>query len=300
MKKMEKVICPWCGEEIPRNSASVHIRRYCKKKPINLTEKEIVDNIVVAMYGNIIDDLINDYLNLFSLPDLKKKYGINYKITQKLLKEHNIKTRDVSTSAKEITAKKIKKHCQEKYGVDNPSQLDEVKEKKRNTFIEHYGIDNIWKTDDYKQFTRERWNSYGPEEKTKNLKGLFERRKNGKVSNLEKRVLGILTDIGIDFVSQYRIGKYFHKYDIRISGAKVIIEVNGDFWHANPELYGPDDILTFSNTNKPRAKDVWKKDEKNRNFAEKNGYRIIYLWENEIKEKTDIELGTLLIDKLNV
>lgn len=109
----------------------------------------------------------------------------------------------------------------------------------------------------------------------------------------------MLKDIGIDFETQFKIGKYFHKYDAKITGTKTLLEINGDFWHANPNLYKPDDRLNFSKTNHPKAKEIWEKDEKNKKFAEKNGYKIIYLWESEISNKTDIELIKILINKLN-
>lgn len=299
MEKIEEVICPWCGKKITKSSAAIHIRRHCKEKPAGVTEKDIIEKTVIAFYGNVIDEIVADYKNLYSLPDLKKKYGINYKLCQRLLEQEGVEIRGVAESAKKITVKKVKAFCQEHYGVDNPSQLETVKEKKKSTFIEHYGVDNIWKTEEYKQFTRERWNSYDAEEKTKYLLGLFDRRKNGTVSNLEKRVMGILKDIGIPFESQYRIGKYFHRYDIRISDTKILLEVNGDFWHANPELYKEDDILNFSETNKPRAKDIWKKDQKNAEIANKNGFKVLYLWEKETLNKTDIEITKILLDKLN-
>lgn len=41
---------------------------------------------------------------------------------------------------------KIKKTWKKKYGTDNPFQLDEVKRKKRQTFIERYGVDNNMKS----------------------------------------------------------------------------------------------------------------------------------------------------------
>ena len=271
----------------------------CKKRPQDLSEKDIIDIKITLLYGDVVEEIISDYENFFSLPDLKKKYGISYSQAKNLLVAHNIKIRNISDSAKKITAKKIKETCRRNYGVDNPSQLDTVKEKKKNTFIEHYGVDNIWKTEEFKQFTRERWNSYDAEEKTRCLLGLFDRRKNGTVSNLEKRVMGLLKDVGIPFESQYRIGRYFHRYDIRISNTKILLEVNGDFWHANPEIYKEDDILNFSETNKPRAKDIWKKDQKNAEIANKNGFKVLYLWEKETLNKTDIEITKILLDKLN-
>lgn len=40
---------------------------------------------------------------------------------------------------KKIRALKIKETCKEKYHVDNPSQLDHIKQKKEETYLSHYG-----------------------------------------------------------------------------------------------------------------------------------------------------------------
>lgn len=295
----EKVMCPWCGKAISRNKIARHLSTTCKSKPANLTKREIIDVTVVCLYGEVIDNIIHDYENFFSLPDLSEKYGITYYLSQKLLSEHGIKLRGISESAKQITSKKIKNTCLETYGVSNPSQLDFVKDRKKETFIKHYGVDNIWKTEEYKDFTRNRWNDYDDKEKTRILNGIIDKHRNGEISKLEKRILSVLKDMGVGFETQFKIGKYFHKYDIRLSGTKILFEINGDFWHANPNVYCAEDILNFSKTNHPKAKEIWKKDEKNRNVAEANGYKIIYLWENEIRKKTDTEIGKLILDKIN-
>ncbi len=291
--------CPWCGKDLSDYKyPAKHIRTACKYIPQNLTKVEIIDKAFNTISGYSVIELINDYNNLFSLPDLSKKYKISYNFIQDILKLHNIKLRNISESAKKITSKKVKETCLKNYGVNNPSQLNYVKEKKKQTFIKHYGVDNIWKTEEYKNFTRERWNNYSNEEKTNALKGFIDKHR-GTISKLEKRVLSILKDLQIDFTSQYRIGKYFHKYDIRICKTKILIEINGDFWHANPKLFKETDILNFSKTNHPIVKDIWEKDKKNKEYAEKHGYKVIYLWENDITDISDIELSKILITKLN-
>lgn len=77
---------------------------------------------------------------------LKEKYdNIDYKSIFFLLSLKNIPLRTLSESAKKISIEKNKKTCKERYGVENVSQLDEIKKKKEKTFTEHYGVDNIWK-----------------------------------------------------------------------------------------------------------------------------------------------------------
>ena len=62
-------------------------------------------------------------------------------------------------------------------------------------------------------------------------------------------------------------GKEFHRwnsiirknyfYDFVItSPVKAVIEFNGDFWHANPKIYGADDIVKIPKNNK-KASEIW-------------------------------------------
>ena len=52
-------------------------------------------------------------------------------------------------------SKKIQKAFKDKYGVTNPSQLTEVKKKKRNTCFEHYGVPSATQTREVQQKIKE-------------------------------------------------------------------------------------------------------------------------------------------------
>jgi len=75
----------------------------------------------------------------------------------------------------------------------------------------------------------------------------------------------------VDFKCQYHILNYF--VDFYIPKLNLGIEVDGDYWHANPKKYGPNDILKMP-TGKIKAKEIWKKDK---------------IRENRIKEKIKLE-----------
>lgn len=69
----KKIKCPWCGEEFSYKKIVRHMSTTCKCIPSGMTKKDIIDATIVCLYGNVVDDIINDYNNNFSLPDLKKK-----------------------------------------------------------------------------------------------------------------------------------------------------------------------------------------------------------------------------------
>ena len=59
---------------------------------------------------------------------------------------------------------------------------------------------------------------------------------------------------------------------------KIIIELNGDFWHCNPKFYNGDYYHPFI---KMTAKQIWDKDEKRISDYIQNGWRVIVIWESD-------------------
>jgi len=70
-------------------------------------------------------------------------------------------------------------------------------------------------------------------------------------------------------------------YDYVDTTLKVVVEFNGDYWHANPLLYNPDDKIKFPNNRVVLAEDVWMGDYKKNGVISSRGYRVIILWEHE-------------------
>jgi hypothetical protein len=86
---------------------------------------------------------------------------------------------------KKIRTNKIKKACIDKYGVENPSQIDEVKKKKEETYMEHYGM-HPRKTKDvqdkYKNTCLAKYNVDNPSKNLKiqqKIKNVFESKYGG-------------------------------------------------------------------------------------------------------------------------
>lgn len=77
-------------------------------------------------------------------------------------------------------------------------------------------------------------------------------------------------------------------FDFVVVDNKKIIEFNGDKWHANPVIYGENDIPMPGFIDK-KAKQIWNEDILKNNKAIKNGFEILIIWESEYiknKEKT--------------
>lgn len=70
-------------------------------------------------------------------------------------------------------------------------------------------------------------------------------------------------------------------YDFVNHENRLLIEVNGDFWHANPEIYDKDWVNPIT---KLTAKEKWNLDKEKIQYAESKGFRVITIWEKNIKE----------------
>jgi len=84
----------------------------------------------------------------------------------------------------------------------------------------------------------------------------------GKPSSLEIAICKVLDNLKIKYLTQHRIKVWYA--DIYIPSRRLIIECNGNYWHSLPERI--------------------KRDKKLENHAKENGYKLIWLWEDEIRE----------------
>lgn len=78
---------------------------------------------------------------------------------------------------------------------------------------------------------------------------------------------------------------YPHEIDIFLPELKLAFEYNGDYWHANPEKYGPDDIIWRN-----KASEVWARDKRKIDRCIKDNIKLMIIWESEWKNnKVKIE-----------
>ncbi len=110
---------------------------------------------------------------------------------------------------------------------------------------------------------------------------IIRRTKHPGKSKLEDFVYSQLNTYFTDIERQFYIAgspRYF--YDMRIGN--VLVEVNGDYWHANPRLYDSKAIMRYKKGD-ILAEDIWAKDKAKIDNAELLGYVVIQVWEFDIK-----------------
>lgn len=86
----------------------------------------------------------------------------------------------------------------------------------------------------------------------------------------------------LNFIHQGRVDGFC--VDLVNHELKIVIEVNGDFWHANPKIF---DACWINNMNKKSAQEIWDRDYKRESKIKNAGYDVIVLWQREIQKGID-------------
>jgi len=90
---------------------------------------------------------------------------------------------------------------------------------------------------------------------------------------------------------KHKYSKILHRkyqFDYLIND-DIILEVNGDYWHGNPVLYG-DGKRPLNNTQRFKIF----RDKEKKEFAEQHGYKVFYIWESEIKNNDFVVLDKIV------
>lgn len=328
-------ICPFCNKE---TKPSAHIYSCAKKNGFELTNEEIKFEFIKFNFEGLVENFVENYNNLFSIPDFTNKYNTDNKTILFLIDYFNLKKRSLKESSNLISTKKYKETCIKKYGCDNVSKSEIIKDKKRKTFITNYGVDNIFKEQKFKEWIKENnfawmyeesnkkrskkqsesinyfWDNITDERKYEIIKikteasrkywdDLSDEDRISRIqkystysSKLESRISEILINNNISYTSQFFINK--NSYDFRFSNTKIILEIQGDFWHGNPNKYKDGTLLNMPGKGKISVNDLWKKDEEKRKNALKQGYIVEYLWESDMVKMSDDDIYNNIINFL--
>jgi very-short-patch-repair endonuclease len=105
------------------------------------------------------------------------------------------------------------------------------------------------------------------------------------MNKLERIVADQLDSVGIKYKFQFFISdnRVCKSYDFKLDGLPIILEIDGDFWHGNPNTKNHYD----------KVDDVKQNDEIKSKMANDRGYKVIRLWERDIKKDPSIVLKSL-------
>lgn len=179
---------------------------------------------------------------------------------------------------------------QEKTGENNPfygkKHTEETRRKMSENHYDCSGENNTFYGKKHTKETRKRisdarkeeWKSFSETEKlcryshlNAGIKKQLEQKGNTKP---EKAIGQILKHLGISFKNNELLyDKFFVDF---LLDNNFIIEVFGDYWHANPKIY--------NQLNEHQSKQI-KKDRARLSYLNKCGRKVLVLWEYEIKNE---------------
>ena len=285
---MEKFICV-CGKEFPNQESLVKHQSVCKKctELRNLFYEENKEEMI-KLYENNSLRYVAEYFS-----EKYKKLGISGYVYTLILTRFkkdgiHIKTLKESNNLPSVRNKIVNFYI-EHYGVTNASQIDFVKEKKRQKAQEVYGCDNVFQAEEIKEKLRNTMlEKYGTLH--------VDNKSDGRESKPHLKVLKYLKLHGYDCESEYRIqchdenGKVIRtpRVDIYIPKLNLCVEVYGDWCHANPRKFEKEDEIRLWECRKYKrnlmAIEVWVKDEIRLNQIKNEGYNVSVIWEQDVNE----------------
>jgi very-short-patch-repair endonuclease len=97
-------------------------------------------------------------------------------------------------------------------------------------------------------------------------------------SKLEEYFMkNFLDKLGVKYIYQFEAKDIGRFYDYFLPDENLIIELNGGYWHCDPEIYKDGPI------NRMQARNI-RIDEYKRNWAYAHGTPVLYIWENDVRK----------------
>jgi hypothetical protein len=113
-----------------------------------------------------------------------------------------------------------------------------------------------------------------------------------RLTKLHQRLRLQLNLDELGFVPEQRVENFW--VDDLNEKAKIAIEFNGDYTHANPKKFGPHDIIRLRGQSYT-AFEKWKSDFNKISKLENAGYTVIVVWESDDVDMIKSRLGDILI-----
>ena len=101
-----------------------------------------------------------------------------------------------------------------------------------------------------------------------------------KINKIERIVQGELSKRGLNF--KYSIILGYKQFDFGNKECRILLEVQGDYWHANPKKYGEGCGNRQINA---IQKIKIEQDKEKIKFAQKNDFKLFHIWEYDINNK---------------
>lgn len=114
-----------------------------------------------------------------------------------------------------------------------------------------------------------------------------------RISKVHRRWRDLLKLEDLGFKSEQIIGKFI--VDELNNEKKIVIEIYGDYVHANPKYYKSDDIIKLANS-RYTSQEKWDYDKVRLENLRSLGFKVIVIWESDKIEDIQLQLNSV-IDK---
>lgn len=178
------------------------------------------------------------------------------------------------------TDERVKTYSEKQIGKVIPQLLKDKQSKRMKDRIKNMKENGTY-DDEFNKHVREYWKDpiHRIEQRHRTTERLIKDNYSGKTSKAESKMMKILDSLDINYLHQKNIkGKLF---DFVIG--KTIIEVDGDFYHARPNLWpnGPIYPIQIKTVENDKIKTK---------LALQEGYNLIRIWSSEIETKETLKI----------
>lgn len=89
-----------------------------------------------------------------------------------------------------------------------------------------------------------------------------------------------LDRLGVEYIYQFEAKDIGRFYDFYLPNSRILIEVDGDYYHSNPEKYSKDELNAMQKHNQ-------RVDEYKNKWALMRGIPLLRIWENDIRNNPE-------------
>lgn len=241
------------------------------------------------------DRLSRERKGVWGVGEKNPMYGKNWKdyITPEAIEEHNRKLSELFSGEKNpMYGKSTKDYMsKEKYEL----WKKHVKDGGYHSKSEEEQKQISQKISDGQKRCQERDPEYYSKIKSRGGKAAA-MRKDYKKSSTEMAVENWLINHNVEYDYSPIMGSEntgIYQYDFIIHKKRLLIEVQGDYWHGNPNMFnedGSDGKRKLNDTQKIKQE----KDKLKEEFAKNHNFDLIYIWEEEVNNNDFTKLEKVL------
>ena len=241
-----------------------HKKNISKAKEINISKKQLYDLYIIKQINAI---------------DISQKMGYSCQTILRNLQKYNIPLRSKSEVKKRMYEEgKISSPFKKGHISWNHSLTKKTDERLKKMGEKHSKImKKLYLQGKLKHLEKLKFKRGDPKLIARRAKQIFPI----KDTSIEIKLQQFLTQLGIEFFTHTYRKEIKHGYqcDIWIPSKNLVIEADGDYWHGNPDIYSKEQL------NEMQIKQQERDNVRTKELLEK-GFKVLRLWESEIKEMT--------------